>query len=76
MRVMLLVMGAGVRLEEHAAPGPIFVVVREGRVRFAITGGEVEAGPELVFACDGGVHHGVEALETPSASSPSRGVES
>ena len=63
MSVVLLVMGAGVRLEEHAAPSPIFVVVREGRVRFATTDGEVEAGPETVLTCDGGVHHGVEALE-------------
>ena len=63
MSVVLLVMGVGDRLEEHAAPGPISVVVREGRIRFATKDGEVEAGPETVLACDGGVRHAVEALE-------------
>ena len=63
MSVVLLVMGAGERLAEHAAPGPISVAVREGRVRFATSDGEVEAGPETVLALDGGVRHAVEALE-------------
>jgi quercetin dioxygenase-like cupin family protein len=63
MSVVLLVMGAGDRLEEHAAPGPISVAIQEGRIRFATTDGEVEAGPETVLACDGGVRHAVEALE-------------
>ena len=63
MSVVLLVMGAGERLAEHAAPGPISVAVREGRVRFATSDGEVEAGPETLLALDGGVRHAVEALE-------------
>lgn len=63
MSVVLLVMGAGERLAEHAAPGPISVAVREGRVRFATSDGEVEAGPETVLALDDGVRHAVEALE-------------
>jgi quercetin dioxygenase-like cupin family protein len=62
MSVVLLVMGAGDRLEEHAARGPISVAIQEGRIRFATTDGEVEAGPETVLACDGGVRHSVEAL--------------
>ena len=63
MSVVLLVMGAGDRLEEHAAPGPISVAVWEGRVRFTAADGEVEAGPKTVLALDGGVRHVVEALE-------------
>lgn len=63
MSVVLLVMGAGDMLEEHAAPGPISVSVREGRIRFATTDGEVEAGPETMLTCDAGVRHTVEALE-------------
>ena len=34
MNVVLLVMKAGDRLEEHAAPGPFSLSVREGRIRF------------------------------------------
>lgn len=63
MSVVLLVMGAGDRLEEHAAPGPISVAVREGRIRFTTPEEEVEAGPETVLACDAGVRHAVEAVE-------------
>ena len=63
MSVVLLVMGAGDRLEEHAAPGPISLAVREGRVRFSTPDEEVEAGPETLLACDAGVRHAVEALE-------------
>jgi quercetin dioxygenase-like cupin family protein len=39
LNVVLLVMRSGDRLEEHSAPGPISLSVREGRVRF--TAGEV-----------------------------------
>ena len=63
LSMVLLVMRAGDRLEEHAAPGPISLVVREGRVRFATGGAAVEAGPETVLACDAGVRHSVEASE-------------
>lgn len=63
LSVVLLVMKAGDRLDEHSAPGPITVSVRGGRVRFAAEGESVEAGPETVLACDAGVRHSVEALE-------------
>jgi quercetin dioxygenase-like cupin family protein len=62
LNVVLLVMKAGDRLEEHAAPGPISLVVREGRIRFTTADGSVEAGPERLLACDAGVRHAVEAL--------------
>jgi quercetin dioxygenase-like cupin family protein len=64
MNVVLLVMRSGDKLDEHAAPGPVSLGVREGRVRFAAEGEEeVEAGPETLLTCDAGVRHTVEALE-------------
>ena len=63
LSMVLLVMRAGDRLEEHAAPGPISLVVREGRVRFAAGDAAVEAGAETVLACDAGMRHSVEALD-------------
>lgn len=63
MSVVLLVMRAGDRLEEHTAPGPISLAVREGRIRFSTPDGKVEAGPETLIACDAGERHAVEALE-------------
>jgi quercetin dioxygenase-like cupin family protein len=62
LNVVLLVMKEGDRLEEHAAPGPISLGVREGRIRFTTADGSVEAGPETLLACDAGVRHAVEAL--------------
>jgi quercetin dioxygenase-like cupin family protein len=63
MSVVLLVMKAGDRLEEHAAPGPISLSVREGRIRFVAAEEEVaEAGSETLLTCDAGVRHTVEAL--------------
>jgi quercetin dioxygenase-like cupin family protein len=62
LNVVLLAMKAGDRLEEHSAPGPISLVVREGRVRFTTADWSAEAGPETLVACDAGVRHSVEAL--------------
>ncbi len=60
--VVLLAMRAGDRLEEHAAPGPISLVVREGRIRFTAEGEVVEAGPGTLLTCEARVRHAVEAL--------------
>ena len=62
LNVVLLVMRAGDRLDEHSAPGPISLSVREGRVRFTVADEVVEAGTETVLTCDAGVRHSVEAL--------------
>jgi quercetin dioxygenase-like cupin family protein len=62
LSVVLLAMRAGCRLEEHSAPGPISLVVREGRIRFTAEGEAIEAGPETVLTCDAEVRHSVEAL--------------
>jgi quercetin dioxygenase-like cupin family protein len=62
LSVMLLAMRAGDRLEEHSAPGPFSLIIREGRIRFSAEGEVVEAGPETVLTCGAGVRHTVEAL--------------
>ena len=63
MNVVLLVMKAGDRLEEHAAPGPFSLSVLEGRIRIMVAEEEVaEAGSDVLFTCDAGVKHTVEAL--------------
>ena len=63
MNVVLLAMKAGDRLEEHAAPGPLSLSVREGRIRFMVAAEEVaEAGSDTLLTCDAGVRHTVEAL--------------
>jgi quercetin dioxygenase-like cupin family protein len=63
MSVVLVVMMAGERLREHAAPGSISLAVREGRIRFSTPDGEVEAGPETLLACAAGKRPAVEAVE-------------
>lgn len=62
MNVVLLAMKSGDKLEEHAAPGPFSLSVREGRIRFTAADETVEAGPEVLLTCDAGVRHTVEAL--------------
>jgi quercetin dioxygenase-like cupin family protein len=62
MNVVLLVMKAGDRLEEHAAPGPVSLSVREGSIRFEASGETVEAEPGVLLTCDADVSHTVEAL--------------
>jgi quercetin dioxygenase-like cupin family protein len=62
LNVVLLVMKEGERLEEHSAPGPITLSVKEGQVRFAAANEVVEAGEGMMLACDAGVRHSVEAL--------------
>ncbi len=62
LSVVLLAMKAGDRLDEHSAPGPISLSVREGRIRFTAAGEAVEAGTETALTCAAGVRHSVEAL--------------
>lgn len=63
MSVALLVLKGEEALQEHAAPGPISVLVREGRIRFTAASETDEAGPETVLSCDSGVRHAVEAVD-------------
>jgi quercetin dioxygenase-like cupin family protein len=62
LSVVLMVMKAGDRLDEHSAPGPISLSVREGRIHFTAADEIVEAGTEVVLTCDAGVSHSVEAV--------------
>jgi quercetin dioxygenase-like cupin family protein len=62
LNVVLLVMMAGDRLDEHAAPGPISLAIREGRIRVTTAEASVEAGEEALVVCDARVRHAVEAL--------------
>ena len=62
LNVVLLVMKAGDRLDEHAAPGPISLAIREGRMRVTAAEASVEAGEEALVVCDARVRHAVEAL--------------
>ena len=62
LNVVLLVMKAGDRLDEHAAPGPISLSIREGRIRFTTAEASVEVGEEALLVCNAGVRHAVEAL--------------
>ena len=58
----MLTMRSGDRVEEHLAPGPISLVIREGRIRFTAEGEAIEAGPETVLTRDAKIRHSVEAL--------------
>ena len=62
MNVVLLLMKGGDRLEEHAAPGPLSLSVREGHIRLMAAEEEAEAGPDTLLTCDAGIRHTVEAL--------------
>jgi quercetin dioxygenase-like cupin family protein len=62
MNVLLLVMKAGDRLEEHAAPAPFSLSVREGRIRFIVAEEVAEMGSDTLLTCDAGVRHTVVAL--------------
>ena len=62
MNVVLVAMKAGDRIEEHAAPGPSSLSVREGRIRFMVAEEVAEAGPDTLLTCDADVRHKVEAL--------------
>jgi quercetin dioxygenase-like cupin family protein len=60
--IVLVVMKAGDRLDEHSAPDLISLSVREGCIRFTVADEVVEAGTETVLTCDAGVSHSMEAV--------------
>lgn len=55
-------MKAGNRLEEHSAPDPVTLSVRESRIRCTVENETVEVGPETVLTCDARVRHAGEAI--------------
>ncbi len=64
--VVLIALKSGGTLPEHRAPGPITVLVLEGRVAFSANGQRLEAGPHDLLTLEAHALHAVEALE-PSA---------
>jgi quercetin dioxygenase-like cupin family protein len=66
MDVVLTVLNAGAHLARHTAPGPITVLVLEGRIAFSAHGERLELGPHGLLTLPARVPHEVEALE-PSA---------
>jgi quercetin dioxygenase-like cupin family protein len=63
MDVVLTVMNAGTRLSKHTAPGPISLLVLEGRIAFTAHGQRLELGPHCLVTLPTRVPHEVEALE-------------
>ena len=61
--LMLTALGAGSRLPEHRAPGPITVLVLDGRIAFSAQGERLELGPHSLLTLPAGVMHEVDALE-------------
>jgi quercetin dioxygenase-like cupin family protein len=63
MGVVLTVLNAGTHLSKHTAPGPISVLVLEGRIAFTAHGQRLELGPHCLVTLPTHVPHEVEALE-------------
>jgi quercetin dioxygenase-like cupin family protein len=63
MDVILTVLNAGTHLSKHSAPGPISVLVLEGRIAFTAHGQRLELGPHCLVTLPTHVPHEVEALE-------------
>ena len=61
--LLLVVLSTGATLPEHKAPGPISVLVLEGRVAFSAQGKRLELGLHGLVTLPAQVLHKVEALE-------------
>lgn len=61
--LVLVAMAAGNRLPGHRAPGPIGVLVLDGRIAFTAGDRRLEAGPQGLLTLPANVPHEVEALE-------------
>jgi quercetin dioxygenase-like cupin family protein len=61
--LMVMVLSAGSRLPEHKAPGPITVLVLDGRVAFSAQGERLELGPHDLVTLPAHALHEVDALE-------------
>lgn len=61
--LVLVALNAGAHLPEHRAPGPISVIVLDGRVVFTARGERLELGPHGLVMLPGLVPHSLEALE-------------
>jgi quercetin dioxygenase-like cupin family protein len=63
LRVVLIALRGGARIDEHVASGPLTVEAVRGRIRMRVPGGEVELTPGHLVALERSESHDVEALE-------------
>jgi quercetin dioxygenase-like cupin family protein len=63
LRIVLMALKAGGRMEEHSASGPSSIHVIEGLVRVHLGDRQAELGPGYLLALESAVRHDVEALE-------------
>jgi quercetin dioxygenase-like cupin family protein len=61
--LVLVALNAGASLSEHRAPGPISVIVLDGRVALTAHGERLELGPHGLVTLPARVPHSLEALE-------------
>lgn len=63
LRIVLMALKAGARLEEHRASGPLSIQPLEGVVRLQIPDGSVELRPGQLLMLEPGIPHAVEGVE-------------
>jgi quercetin dioxygenase-like cupin family protein len=63
LRIVLVALSSGMRLDEHKAEGAITVSVAEGSVRFTASGEETVLATGALLTLASGIPHAVEALE-------------
>jgi quercetin dioxygenase-like cupin family protein len=63
LRVVLMTLQAGGRMEEHSASGPTSIHVIEGSIRVHVADGQGELGPGSLLTMESAVRHEVEAVE-------------
>ncbi|HZU14399.1 MAG TPA: cupin domain-containing protein [Chloroflexota bacterium] len=63
LRIVLMALKAGGRLEEHRASGPISIQGIEGRLRLRLPATSIDVGAGELLMLEPGVPHDVEAVE-------------
>jgi quercetin dioxygenase-like cupin family protein len=63
LRVLLIALRAGARLEEHHAPGRITIHALDGRLRVGVTGQAIDLAAGQLVTIGPAIRHDVEALE-------------
>ncbi len=63
LRIVLMSLKRGARLDEHWAPGSVAIYLLAGRMRVTAAAETVELTPGEIMSVDGGLEHDVEATE-------------
>jgi quercetin dioxygenase-like cupin family protein len=63
LRIVLMALRSGGRMEKHQASGPVSIQSIEGRFRVRLPSGTVELEPGELLALEPGIPHDVEAIE-------------